>query len=90
MAAWVFDGSLFYSASPGAELDAEDRILVLRCSNGDERTLQRIQHYISDYGYTVVGPNSEEAGDTLVPIGTQETVLRELIRRAPRGTGGYD
>lgn len=92
MVAFIVGGEVSYFADVNAEDDATSRLLVLRWNNGDERTIKRIQHYVNDYGYTLVDAEvgAAEPGDTYVPIGTHETVLRELVRRVPRGTGGYN
>lgn len=84
-------GTLCFISDEGAIEDAESKRLTLRWNNGDERTMRRLEHYFDDYGYTAPLPEPEgsDPGDTRCSIGTREAVLRELIRTAPTGQGGY-
>lgn len=80
MAAWQEpNGMVCFVPVEGSIEDATAKRLTVRVSNGDERTLRRIARYENDYGYAV------DLGDTAVPLGTREAVLRQFVASRPRG-----
>jgi hypothetical protein len=96
MAAWLkAPGVYAYAMDDHAAVDATLKRLVVLQNNGEERTVQRIQHYVHDYGYrldlSVVGhliPEEDqvEHQDPQRPVAVTE--VQRYLRRVPRTSGG--
>lgn len=77
MALYAEGGTLRFIAEPLACFDAEMKWITVLSNNGEERTLRRIEHYTTDYGYR---------------IPPHYTSPKEYVKRipvAPRGGNGY-
>jgi hypothetical protein len=93
LVAW-FDSNMEFNRhfEIGAVSDATDKLIVVVNNNGEERTLKRIDKYITQYGYTVqvdtADVHEEFPYDGLLMVGLvltpKVTVDREVIARRVR------